>query len=131
MQPKRDMDLIRALLLKLESLEMSYGDVFSIMPDSSEVAIAGYSDDAIGYHLSLLRERGLIDSPGSQPMLGITYAGLTWDGHDFLDAVRDPEIWKKTKEGARSAGGFSIDLLRDLAKGLIRKQIEEYTGVKM
>lgn len=131
MQPKRDMDLVRALMLKLESFEMRHGDVFSIVPVDSEISIPGYDEDSIGYHLSLLREKGLINCPGSQPMLGITYSGLTWDGHDFLDSVRDPEIWKRTKDGARSAGGFTVDLLRDLAKGLIKKQIEEYTGVKL
>ena len=29
-----------------------------------------------------------------------------------------------------AAGGFTVDLLKDLAKGLIKKQIEERTGVK-
>jgi hypothetical protein len=25
--------------------------------------------------------------------------GYEWQSHDFLDAVRDPEIWQKTKQG--------------------------------
>jgi hypothetical protein len=49
----------------------------------------------------------------------------------FLDTVRDPEIWKKTKEGAISAKGFTLDLLQDLAKGFIKKQIEERTGITL
>ncbi|NQE51859.1 DUF2513 domain-containing protein [Herbaspirillum rubrisubalbicans] len=131
MQPKRDMDLIRELLLKLEAWQMEPGDVFSINPDDPEIAVDGYSGAEIEYHLALLREKGFINCPGSQPMFGITYAGLTWEGHDFLDAVRNPEIWSKTKDGARAAGGFTIDLLKDLAKGLVKKQIEEYTGVRI
>jgi hypothetical protein len=45
--------------------------------------------------------------------------------------MRDPEIWRKTKEGASKAGGFTVSLLADLAKGLIRTQIEKHTGVKL
>jgi hypothetical protein len=56
---------------------------------------------------------------------------LEWAGHDFLDSVRDPEIWAKTKQGAETAKGFTVDLLKDLAKGLVKKQIEDYTGVKL
>jgi hypothetical protein len=131
MQPKRDMDLVRELLLRLESLQMEMGDVFTISPDDRRIAVDGFDTARIEYHLSLLRAERLIDCPGSQPMLGITFSGLTWKGHDFLDSVRSPEIWAKTKNGAAAAGGFTVDLLKDLAKGLVKKQIEDYTGVKL
>ncbi len=56
---------------------------------------------------------------------------LTWDGHDFLDSIRDPVIWQETKEGVKKAGGFSLELLGDLAKGLLKKKIEDHTGVQL
>jgi hypothetical protein len=56
---------------------------------------------------------------------------LSMDGHDFLDSIRDPNVWSKTKNGALAAGGFTVDLLFDLAKGFIRKQIEDGTGIKL
>jgi len=56
---------------------------------------------------------------------------LTWCGHEFLDEVRDNEIWRKTKDGAQSAGSFSFDLLKSLARGFAKKQIEDYTGIKL
>ena len=52
-------------------------------------------------------------------------------GHDFLDAVRDPEIWVRTRKGAEHVKGFTLDLLKDLAKGFLKKQLEEYTGVRL
>ncbi len=64
-------------------------------------------------------------------MSGIGFRCLTWEGHDFLDSVRDPKIWAKTKDGALAAGGFTVDLLKDLAKGFVKKQIEERTGVTL
>ena len=128
---KRDMDLIRELLLKLEALPMRPGGIVSITPDAEEIAVAGYDAAQIDYHFGQIRQAGFIDEGGARPMRGIGFRCLTWAGHDFLDSVRDPEIWAKTKKGAAAAGGFTVDLLKDLAKGLVKKQIEEFTGVKL
>jgi hypothetical protein len=40
---------------------------------------------------------------------------LTWNGHEFLDAVRDDEVWRRTKEGARKAGNAGT-LLNERAR---------------
>ena len=129
---KRDMDLTRELLLRLESLPMRSSDTILILPGDSRVAVPSYSNDQIDYHLSLLKEVRFIDCPGAQPAGGgVNFRRLTWDGHDFLDAVRDPEIWRKTKKGAEETGSFTFDLLKDLAKGFIKTKIEEHTGVKL
>jgi hypothetical protein len=125
------MDLIRELLLKLESLPMQRGDARVVVPDGDEIAVEGYSGDEIDYHLSLIIEAGFIECPASHRAIGIMFRRLSWQGHDFLDSVRDPETWTKTKKAAAGAGGFTVDLLKDLAKGLVKKQIEEYTGVKL
>jgi hypothetical protein len=128
---KRDLGLIRELLLRLEALPMEMYGAVTITPDNPRVAVEGYSEDEIAYHLSLLQERGLIEMETSQPLIGIVFTRLSWEGHDFLDAVRDPEIWKKTKQGMDQVGSFSFELVRDLAKGLIKTQIEKYTGVQL
>jgi len=47
------------------------------------------------------------------------------------DSIRSPDVWAKTKAGAYAAGGFTVELLADLAKGFIKKQIEDRTGVKL
>ena len=88
---KRDKDLMRLLLMKLESLPLGLGDVWSLGPDDPQIAVEGFSAHQIEYHLNLLREGHYIDCPGSQPMLGITFTGLTERGHDFLDEVAEEE----------------------------------------
>ena len=35
---------------------------------------------------------------------------LTFNGHEFLDTVRDGEIWKLAKEGATKAGVASVQV---------------------
>ncbi len=128
---KRDIDLIRELLLKLEALPIRHGGIVTITPDAAEIAAPGYDAVQSDYHLSQIRQSGFIDEGGVRPMTGAGFRCLTPAGHDFLDSVRDPETWTKTEKGAAAAGGFTLDLLKDLAKGLIKKQIEEFTGVKL
>ncbi|SDQ17177.1 DUF2513 domain-containing protein [Pseudovibrio sp. Tun.PSC04-5.I4] len=131
---KRDMDLVRDLLLKIESGEK----VFEITSDE-ESAILGC--DPIGmsqeeahkleYHLRLLDDAGLI--------VGLSIAGgghvyierISWAGHDFLDSVRDEEIWKKTKEGATKIGGFTVEMLTGIAKAFLKIKAKELLGVEL
>jgi hypothetical protein len=119
----RDMGLIRELLLKLESLPMQRGDVLTITPDDPEVSVEGYSGDQIDYHLSLIREVGLIECPGSQPMDGVTFSRLSWRGHEFLDDVRDPDVWRKTKERAKTVTTVGLGFLWEIAKAEIKTKL--------
>ena len=118
---QRDMDLIRELLLKLEALPIRPGGTVIITPDAEEIAVSGYNVDQIDYHLSQIGKAGLIDEGDVRLMIGIGFRCLTPAGHDFLDSVRDPQTWAKTKKAAVGAGGFTVDLLKDLAKGFVKK----------
>lgn len=126
---KRDMDLIRELLLAIEDHPtLADGSQVLIVDTADKLGFQDRSLAEIHYHLEMLIKKGLVE--GEINLLQIV-SGLTWDGHDFLDTIRDPDIWRQTKEGAKKAGGFSLELLGDLAKGLIKKKIEEHTGVQL
>jgi hypothetical protein len=124
----RDMELVRALLPKLEAMQIRRGGIVSIAPDDDEIAIPGYDVAQISYHLALIRDAGFIDNGGVRPMDGIGFRSLTWAGHDFLDAVRDPEIWRRTKVGAKKVGSWSIELLFGLAKEYTKQIAKEKLG---
>jgi Hypothetical protein (DUF2513) len=126
---QREMDLIRELLLRLEALPMRPGGMVVITPVSEQIAVPGYNTDQIDYHLTQILKSGYID--GGETNFGITFRCLNPAGHDFLDSVRDPETWAKTKKAAAGAGGFTLELLRDVAKAFIKRQIEEKTGIKL
>jgi hypothetical protein len=125
------MDLIRNLLLQIETGQTQFAtsplDLVAQkqLPDTQEAKRQGE-------HLHLMQQAGLIEVTAENASAGLMIVrGLTWKGHDLIDAIRDPKIWAKTKTGAEAAGGFTVDLLKDLAKGFLKKQIEEYTGVKL
>lgn len=122
---KRDMDLIRNLLLEIE--EKDGGNNGRIDFDKGKI-----SENTIVEHLFLMHTANLIEGINASTMScrGFLAQRLTWQGHDFLDSVRDPEIWQKTKDGAMAAGGFTVELLGEIAKGLLRTQIKKFTGVE-
>jgi hypothetical protein len=90
---KRDMELIRLLLLVYEGEEPK--------PDFSD-----YSEDQQVYHSALLIEAKLVDGsilPDRYPR-GIVVLRLTWDGHEFLDAARNQSVWNRIRAKAVGAG---------------------------
>ena len=124
---KRDMDLMRAILLDIEALpEPSRGYYF----------LEGTDEDMFLHNMTLLVEKELVSAKqwsthDRHPGRWFAMVSLTWAGSDFLDTVRDDEIWRKTKAGAKAAGGFSFDMMKSLAKGLVKMQIEKHTGIKL
>jgi hypothetical protein len=120
------MDLIRELLLAIEANDDGSGA-------SVRVRVPGYSEAQIVDHLFQLHERGLIDGVDASHTQGRAFLPIrvTSDGHDFLDSVRDPQIWQKTKEGAKAAGGFTVELLAELARGFVKTQIKKQTGIEI
>lgn len=91
---KRDMDLIRAILLAVEESDGTW------VP--CDAAIKGYDARAIGYHAMRLIEAGLCEGLISKqigknpPPVRITR--LTWNGHDFLKAAREPSRWEQARQ---------------------------------
>ena len=127
---KRDMDLVRDILLAIEA--NSFPDLNKLLKflNTGQRSF----DDPVCHHIKMLvDEVGFISAEEFKSYGGPNWLRieLTWQGHEFLDSVRDIEVWKAAKSGAEAAGGFSIDLLKALAKGLLRKKIEQHTGVEL
>lgn len=118
---KRDSDLIRDILLKIEendSDEMYVEDLIT----------AEYDGKKISYHIQLLLDAGYI---GAIPIrtLGQPYAQfiinrLTMKGCDYLDNVRDDKVWQETKNIVlKSVGSASLEIVKNVAISVITKFI--------
>lgn len=126
---KRDMDLIRELMLLLEDRPIPAFGIEWLAPETIQVAGRGAAE--IGYHLSLLVQAGFIeaggaDTTGMRLSPGIAFRGLSWTGHDFLESVRSPDVWDRTKEAAKSAGGFTVDLRLFATKTYLEGRIKRF-----
>lgn len=125
---KRDMDLIRHLLLAVESNDDLDSEGHILSDDPADFELENVTPSQLRYHQVLLLEGGLLR--GSVGMTTVI-SGMTMRGHDFLDSIRDPLLWEQTKKAASEAGGFTLELLGDLAKGFIKTQIERHTSVSL
>lgn len=50
---------------------------------------------------------------------------LTWHGQDFLDSVRDPTVWDKTRDGAKKLGGVTFEMFIGLAKEFAKAEAKK------
>jgi len=120
------MDLIRDILLAVEASDSS--------PDSwIELSLPDHSQEEVSYNVELLAEAGFIDAVDHSSFDGHEWHArrLTWTGHDFLDTIRDPEIWRQTKAGAKKAGSWTVELLFAVAKAIGKQKLKETFGIDL
>ncbi len=117
---KRDMDLIRKILLTVESEVHAFA--------SEELEVDGYTQEQIEYHAVLLGEAGLAE------VVDITTLGdkspqariirLTWSGHEFVDSARENQTWNQAKDLiTNKVGGATIQIWMAVLTSYIRGQL--------
>ncbi|WP_052816235.1 DUF2513 domain-containing protein [Agrobacterium rubi] len=81
---------------------------------SPEVAVEGYRDNVVHYHLHLLDDAGFLMPLRikKQPSISITFRGLSWSGHEFLDSVRRKDVWDHTNAILKKAGGGTFEIAK-------------------
>jgi hypothetical protein len=125
------MELVRTLLLKVEEMPIEAGHVVGIDWSDAFFEVEGFDRDTAIKHFELLMKAGFIAAPSSQGMTQFVLTGLTWEGHEFIDAIRNPEVWKKTKAGMKAVGGFGLDLMVQIAKAEGKRLISEKLGITL
>ena len=115
----RDMELIRDLLFRIEADPKCNGRQW--VPFDRGDYLCGHSAEEVAYGLSILHEGGLIlaSTSGSTPMV----SRLTWNGHEFLDSIKDPGIWKSTKEKMAGLSGVTLSVVTAIATAEIKKKL--------
>lgn len=118
---KRDMDLIREILMRVEDDPLFDGYHYTNF-DTSD--FPGHTDEEIGYHVDLLMEAGLVTG-GDQTMdaSSTPISRLTWNGHEFLDNVKDAGIWNQVKARVSTLPSIAFTVLAELAKAEVRKYL--------
>jgi len=91
----RNMDLIRAILLEVESRPV--GQLWSAAP------MLGHDQGEVVEHVRLSQESGLVEArfmTGHQAVI----LRLTNAGHDFVEAARPQTFWQKAKDRVAAQG---------------------------
>lgn len=117
---RRDMSLIRQLLLLTEDRG---SDMHSWIEDT---IIEGFTHEQISYHVWLLKDAGFVDAQDLSDMDEADFKPkyLTWLGHEFLDAVREKDVWERTLEVAKRGGTESVTAMWTIAKEVAKKKLE-------
>lgn len=119
-------ECIRDILLfseELPYLEHASGDqIFN------SKRLKKYSSDQINYAITRLGSndaqliKGNVKITNGNPYI-TTISGLTFEGHKYLDNIRDPKVWSESKKIASKLGSVSIDIMSTIATSVITKML--------
>ena len=118
---KRDMELCRKILFAIEE---QYVDTAL-----HNLKIPEYTMEQVAYHCKILKEAGLITNYkalfASNHIVGFGVGSLTWEGHDFLDKIREDTIWNKTKGLIKNkALPMTLDVVKESATAVISETLK-------
>lgn len=121
---KRDLDLIRGILLAVEnSVATPAFDTIETLTKHLK-----FKDlELVSYHIELLKDCDYIET--SSPFFGSGYADytvirMTSLGCDYLDNVRNDTVWNETQNKLKAYGGsLALDIVKSLAGTIIREKL--------
>ena len=122
---KLNKDLVRKILLAVEAHEEPEGLVALEMNKPSA--------EMISYHVRLLDEAGLLDAIDTGGMNCFKWqpTRLTYEGHEFLNIIRDDEVWELIKTGAEKVSSTSLNLMLELGKIYGKQVLKVRTGIEL
>lgn len=120
-------DCVRETLLYLEgSLE------YSGALDLSDFTLEGFTHEDTIYTLQKLCEAEYISATIKQDITGdiLVYVhSITWEGHKFLDTVRDNKVWTGTKKILSAVSSSSISFVSTIASQVLTNLISQQMGL--
>lgn len=125
-------DHVRSILLEIENtqemgeeLENQDFEKFSIYPEISR--------DQFAYTLQKLNEANYINADfyfGDDELNRISVNEITFEGHQFLDAIRDDGIWKDTKGVLGKLSATPISTIKQVANAVLSAYVQQQLGLK-
>ncbi|HPC85256.1 MAG TPA: DUF2513 domain-containing protein [Smithellaceae bacterium] len=123
---ERNWDTIREILIKFEELD----------PEKGLLQLEDFPADRAykySYHVELLLEAGLIHGEMSKTLgrhaQSFWANQLTWEGHEFLDAIRSDTVWNKTKSSFVKGGlSMTLDLIKGVATDVAAAYLKSTIG---
>lgn len=128
---KLNHDCIRAILLDVEETS-SFNQFMRLSELLNLKRTSAFSDEDVKYSIVKLKEADYVNvelTYGSNGLYDIDMGSLTWEGHKFLDNIRDDGIWKDTKGILSKFSSTSISIASDIASSVITKLVEKQLGL--
>jgi uncharacterized protein DUF2513 len=120
---KRDLDLVRRILLALEASPHGFAPATFTVP--------GYDQETIGHHVWLMHQGGLLTAEEvtaqHDPSPIALPEAITWRGHEFLDTTRSDRVWRTLKAALKDK---AISLPFSLIEALALKIAKQLAGLE-
>ncbi len=119
---KLNKDCIRDTLLFLED-KIGLRNV--IYPWQIQEELNQYTLEEVKYTLKKLSEANIITSERISDHFGYNCMvyDITYNGHEFLETIRDNAIWEQAKLEASAFTSISIGILINLASGILSNKL--------
>ena len=114
---KLNFDTVRTVLLEIEEKT----DL-----DNSLIYEKSKTEPEIFYTLLKLNEAELINSIEVNTWIGVVQIdvkSLTYEGHKFLDTIRDPKVLRQTKEKLKTFSSVSFEIFSKVASQIMLNQL--------
>lgn len=115
-------DCMRAVLLQIENLSIEH-DTNTIELNTK---LPDFTKNDVVYSCIMLKDAGYIEANVTYAARGVPTVivrRMTFQGHEFLDTIRDNDIWAKTKTVAQKAGATAVSAFAEIAKALIKDAV--------
>lgn len=122
-------DCVRDVLLSCEELLKMDEDGYmnSLSHEELEQVLPNYKTEDIIYTVVKLKEAGFLDVKVTRAsgniLVDVRVYDITFNGHEFLNDIRDDDNWKKVKDISKAVGAFSINMIAQIAIGVIQANI--------
>ncbi|MCK8626269.1 DUF2513 domain-containing protein [Apilactobacillus kunkeei] len=98
-----------------------------------------YTEDITSYALQKLREANYIvggvnisyDFYGNGSIENTPIKDITWEGHEYLNTVRDNRVWKKTKDITSSLKSVSLSMMKTVATQVLVGILKDVSGLPL
>jgi hypothetical protein len=124
---KQDMELIREILLHVKERKDTTPKV---------VTIKGYDEADVVRHVEmLLVEARLLKGKISLPTRGsslpyIVIGDLSWEGHDFIDVLKNETVWNQMKAKFRDQlAELPLPLLKEAGMAMLKSWVNGKLGL--
>jgi hypothetical protein len=100
-------------------------------------------DDEFMFHMRILADKGFVEREDGDAGIGMSRGlsgGVHWfavplrltaKGHEFIETIRNPDVWRKTKDGMAKVENWGLDLMFAVAKAYGKQLAREKLGLDL
>ena len=131
---KIDLDYLKQLLENFETSKKAFTNILELKDKGMD-----YDSEEFIFHLHLLWDHNLISTEfpedlnfgfsrqwNGEPNWSVKNLRLTYDGHQFIEALNNSDIWNKLKTDFKKSG---ISTIVDVSKTLLGEYLKQKLGL--